>query len=46
MYNLNELNREVDYAGNKIVRTGFLVCDTCDDELQPQKLPQPAAAER
>jgi len=41
MYNLNDLYRQVDYAGNKIVYTGYLVCRTCDDELQQQKLPRP-----
>lgn len=41
MYNLDDLVRELDYAGNRIVRTGFLVCQRCDDDLQPQKLPRP-----
>jgi hypothetical protein len=40
MFNLDDLANEVEYAGRRIVKSGFMVCEKCDDELNPQVIPR------
>jgi len=37
-YNNVDLSWQEQYAGNNVVNTGMLVCDTCLDDLNPQFL--------
>jgi len=39
LYNHSDLKWEMQYRGKEIERTGFLVCETCWDEPNPQLQP-------
>lgn len=39
VYNHDALRAQMKYAGNAVINTGLMVCETCLDPLNPQDRP-------